>query len=128
MMRFEKPVKFSEPIKPIEVSTKIIVEGDEIEIISWALKISLTDDLLGRIKYFKVKAIGKENCVKNDAAKVICLGDFEGEKQKVNVSSVCMVKLKKNFPRMQPARNFCGTFENLNSTRMMFSGEDCIRI
>lgn len=92
MLRLEKPLKFSESIKPIEVSTKNIVQGDEIDIVSWALKLSPTDDLLGRIKFFKVKAIGKENCGKNDSAKVICLGDLEGKNQKVNVTSVCKVK------------------------------------
>lgn len=100
MLRLEKPLRFSDSIKPIEVATKAVPEGDEVVVVGWALKLSTSDELLGRLKYFKVKAIGKEKCGYEKNATIVCLGDLEGENQVVNATSVCKVRfveLKRTF-------------------------------
>lgn len=89
MLRLQKPLKFSDSIKPIEVATKKVPDGDEVTVVGWALKLSPSGELLGRLKYFKVKGIEKENCGSGKNATIVCLGDLEGENQVVSPDSVC---------------------------------------
>ena len=98
MLRLQKPLKFSESIKPAEVSTKKVPDGDEVTIVSWALKLSTSGELLGRTKFYKVKAIEKEKCGHPKNATIVCLGDLEGKNQVVAASSVCLVRFKLNLP------------------------------
>jgi hypothetical protein len=91
MLRLQKPLEFSDSIKPVELATVKVPEGDEIISVGWALKWSSTGDLLGRIKYFKMKAIEKEKCGQGKNASVLCLGDWEGKNQEVVAETVCQV-------------------------------------
>jgi hypothetical protein len=95
MLRLEKPLKFSDSIKPNEVAIKSVPEGDEVVVVGWALKPSTSGELLGRLKYFKVKAIGKEKCGSEKNAPIVCLGAVDGKDQKnVNLNSICKVRFE----------------------------------
>lgn len=93
MLRLDKPLRFNnESIKPTEIATKAVPVGAEVIIVGWALKPSASGEILGRLKYFKVKAIAKEKCGHEKNATIVCLGDLEGEDQVVNATNVCKVK------------------------------------
>jgi hypothetical protein len=62
MLRLQKPLEFSDSIKPAELA-----------------------------KYFKMKAIGNEKCGQAKNASALCLGDLEGKNEEVVAETVCQV-------------------------------------
>lgn len=92
MLRLDRPLKFGDSIKSIEVTIINVTKGNEVVMVGWALKPSPSGELLGRLKYYKFESIGKDKCGQGKNSTILCLGDLEGENQVVNASLVCKVR------------------------------------